>query len=215
MKKIHHRLLAKSETYTKWHAHPHHQKIHWGIVILVAFIVLLLAQNAIHKWQNTIYNFVTVQFSPRTAVLTLDPQAKTVEIGDTFTANIILDTAGNPVDGVDVYSLHYDPTILSVVDDNSDRPGTQVTPGAIMDINAVNSVDQAKGTIKYSQIAMAGNSFNGKAVVAAIHFKAIAQGNTYLKFDFKLGNTKDTNVAREGRDKLMNVVDAVYTVTGN
>jgi len=145
-------------------------------------------------------------------ILTLDPKEKAVGVGDSFTVDVILDTDGKQVDGVDLYSLHYDPTILNVVDGVSAKPGIQVIPGTIMDFNAVNSVDQATGTIKFSQAATGGTSFSGKGVLASIHFKAVGKGSTYLKFDFSFGSTKDTNVAHAGKDQLARVVDALYTV---
>lgn len=212
MEQIHNKLLANSKTYASWHNHPHHKKIHWGATIAVAVIVLLLVMNGVERWRNTAYNFVTIEFSQRSAVLTLDPQTKSVKVGDTFQANVILDTDGKPVDGIDLYSLHYDPTILSVVDDNNLKTGVQVTPGSSLDITAVNNVDQKAGTITFSQAAQAGTSFNGKGVLATIHFKALKKGSSALKFDFKVGNTRDTNVAHAGRDQLANVVDGLYTV---
>jgi hypothetical protein len=212
MQQIHNKLLNSSQAYSKWHDHPHHKKVHWGATIAVAVIVGLLLIGGIEKWRSTLYNFVTIEFSQRSAVITLDPQTKELKVGDTFVANIILDTTGKPIDGVDLYSLHYDPTILSVVDDVATRAGIQITPGSILDITAVNNVDQKTGTIQFSQATTAGSNYNGKGVLASIHFKAVQKGSTYLKFDFKLGNTRDTNVAHGGRDQLMNVVDALYTV---
>jgi len=205
--------MSSSKTYATWHEHPHHKKVHWGATILVAVAVGLLLLNGIQKWHDTLYGIVMIQFSPRSAVLTLDPKEKSVKVGDSFTVDIMLDTDNKPVDGVDVYALHYDPTILNVVDSVASRPGIQIIPGTIMDVNAINSVDQATGTIKFSQASNVGSEFNGKGVLASIHFKAVGKGNTYLKFDFSLGNTKDTNVAHSGRDQLANVVDALYTVT--
>ncbi|MES2315842.1 MAG: cohesin domain-containing protein [Patescibacteria group bacterium] len=212
MEQIHNKLLESSKTYASWHNHPHHKKIHWGATIAVAVIVLLLVMNGVQKWRNTAYNFVTVEFSQRSAVLTLDPQTKTVKVGDTFAANVILDTDGKPVDGIDLYSLHYDPTILTVVDDNTTKNGVQITPGTSLDVTAVNSVDPKTGTITFSQASQPGSSFNGKGVLATIHFKATKKGTSALKFDFKIGSTRDTNVAHAGRDQLANVVDGLYTV---
>lgn len=212
MEQIHNKLKARSRTYATWHEHPHHKKVHWGAFIVIGLIIVFLVGKGIENWRNTIYNVVVIEFSPRSSVLTLDPKIKSVKVGDSFAVNILLDTAGEPIDGVDFYSLHYDPTILNVVDDISTMSGTQITPGTIMETNAVNNVNQSTGTIKFGQTSKAGTNFNGKGILASIHFKAVAPGNTYLKFDFKLGSTKDTNVAHGGRDQLVNVVDALYTV---
>ena len=84
-----------------------------------------------------------------------------------------------------------------------------------MEVNALNDVNQSTGTIKFGQASEAGTNYNGKGVLAVIHFKAIAPGSTNLKFDFIPGNTMDTNVAHGGMDQLINVVDAFYNVTAN
>jgi len=215
MRKIHNRLLRSSRSYANWHAHPHHKKVHWGAFILVVVIVALLLTQGIEKWRNTIYNFVMIEFNSPSSVLTLDPKTKSVKVGESFPVNIILDTGGQETDGVDLYSIHYDPTILNVVDDIPSKKGVQIKPGTIMEVNALNDVNQSTGTIKFGQASEAGTNYNGKGVLAVIHFKAIAPGSTNLKFDFIPGNTMDTNVAHGGMDQLINVVDAFYNVTAN
>jgi len=212
MEQIHNKLLQSSQTYAKWHAHPKHRHVHWGTVIIVALFLTFLLIGGIKNWRSTLYDFVTIDFRPRSSVLTLDPQEKEIKVGETFAINILLDTKGEPVDGVDIYSLHYDPTILSVVDDSSGKSGVQITPGEIMPLNMTNSVDPKTGTIKFSAGAAGGTNYTGNGALATIHFKGVAKGSTYLKFDFKLGNTRDTNAAYGGRDQLANVVDGLYTV---
>src|SRR3989344_2895831 len=177
MKYIHNKLLEKSRAYSKWHDHAHHNKIHWGAILVALGVATLLALNGIQSWRNTLYNIVMIELSPRSAALTLDPQTKSVKEGDSFIANIILDTDGKPVDGVDLYSLHYDPTILSVVD-ASTKAGVQITPGVLMDVTAMNTVDPKTGVIKFSQTSTAGTNFTGKGVLASIQFKAVAKGSS-------------------------------------
>ncbi|OGI82557.1 hypothetical protein A3I95_00180 [Candidatus Nomurabacteria bacterium RIFCSPLOWO2_02_FULL_44_12] len=212
MEQIHNKLMESSKGYASWHEHPHHKKVHWGVIILILAIFVLIFFKGVANWRNAVTNLVVIEIAPPSAILTLDPKEKAVGVGDSFTVDVILDTDGKQVDGVDLYSLHYDPTILNVVDGVSAKPGIQVIPGTIMDFNAVNSVDQATGTIKFSQAATGGTSFSGKGVLASIHFKAVGKGSTYLKFDFSFGSTKDTNVAHAGKDQLARVVDALYTV---
>ncbi len=212
MKKLHNKLTNKFKHYANWHQHPHHKKIHWVSFFLVAVFVLTITLGSVEKLRTTLYNIVLIEFSPRSAVLTLDPKLNQLKMGETFTANVILDTAGKPIDGVDLYSLHYDPTILSVEDSDLNQPGIQIKSGELMSITAVNSVDSKTGTIKFSQAAQFGAYYNGRGLLASINFKAVGKGNTYLNFDFSLGKTTDTNVAHMGRDQLINVVDALYTV---
>lgn len=146
------------------------------------------------------------------AILFLNPQTQSLEVGETFKIDIILDTANKPVDGVDIYSLHYNPKVFQVVDDIPSQAGIQIMPGTIILNNAVNLVDQAKGTIIFSQITAGGQTFTGKGILATIHFKAVGKGSSDLKFDFSKGNTIDTNVAYGGQDQLSKVIDATYTV---
>lgn len=146
------------------------------------------------------------------ARLSLEPQTKTVTLGETFKVDIILDTADGPIDGVDVYALHYDPVILEVIDDIPNQQGIQIQPGTIIPANAANIVEEAMGMIKFSQINFGGTNFTGKGTLATISFKAIKAGASYLKFDFSKGSTVDTNVAYGGKDQLARVIDAIYTV---
>src|SRR3990167_5224594 len=125
MKQIHNKLLKHSPTYATWHEHPHHKKVHWGAFVIVALILGLFVLKGVEKWRNVISNFVMIEFRLQSAILTLDPQKKSVVVGDIFTVNVVLDTAGKPIDGVDLYSLHYDPTILNVIDDMPTKSGIQ------------------------------------------------------------------------------------------
>lgn len=146
------------------------------------------------------------------ATLYLNPQTKTVALGEQFKVDIILDTANGPIDGVDVYALHYDPSILEVVDDIPDQQGTQIQPGTIIPANAANIVEESTGMIKFSQITFGGTNFTGKGILATIHFKAVRAGTAYLKFDFSKGSTTDTNAAYGGKDQLARVIDAIYII---
>ncbi len=206
MQQIHDKLMQNSKSYATWHEHPHHHKFHWGIALLVAIAIGIMLLKGVAYWKDTMFNTQEIK-------LTMEPQTRAAKVGETFKVDIILDTGANPVDGVDIYDLHYDPTILSVVDDVATVEGVQIMPGNLMAINALNTVDQATGTIRFSQAAIGGSNYNGEGVLASIHFKAVKKGSAYLKFDFDLGSTKDTNAAHGGRDRLLNVVDGLYTVT--
>src|SRR5258708_5071697 len=63
--------------------------------------------------------------SASAATLSLSPSAQTVNVGDTFTVQVLLDTQGQAVDGVDVSALNYNPYFLQV-------QGVQVQPGSLM-----------------------------------------------------------------------------------
>ncbi len=199
--------------YTKWHMMDSHQIIHWLTFVLVLVLAWFAVNQRITDFSTeTDLLQVTVNTPNTTATLSLSPNTREAVVGETFAVDIILDTHSGSIDGVDIYGLHYDPSILKVVDDLPNKSGVQILPGTIIPNSAVNTVDEATGTIKLGQLSEGGKSFTGRGVLATIHFKALTPGSSYLKFDFNKGSTIDTNAAHRGKDKLSNVVDAIYTV---
>ena len=215
MNEIHEQISKATPWYRNWHKTDSHTTIHWAVFVLVVVLSWFVLHNQIESWLNLSSNTgdLTVQVRKTGgAIISLNPATATIKLNDFFTADIVLDTANNPIDGVDIYALHYDPTILKVVDDIPTQKGTQIQPGTAIPFNAANIVDESTGTIKFGQAAAGGTTFTGKGVIATIHFKAIAEGTSFLKFDFNKGSTVDTNAAHKGKDQLANVVDAIYTV---
>src|SRR3989344_5196547 len=145
--------------------------------------------------------------------LSVSPATSTVVNGQTFTANIVLDTAGVNIDGVDVYSLHYNPAILQIQDANNSLAGVQITPGTLLPLTLANSVNASNGTVQFSQVTAGGSTFTGAGVLASISFKAILNGTSAVTIDFfPTGGIADSNVAGGGIDKLGSVTNASYTV---
>ncbi len=70
-----------------------------------------------------------------------------------------IDSAFTGIDGVDVYSLHYNSSILEVVDSSSGTSGIQITPGNLLPITLTNIV--SNGAIQFSQVSSGGTSFTG------------------------------------------------------
>ena len=182
------------------------QKILYGVLALLALgvIIFLIDKNRSLD--------VNTQDSKVGAILLLDPNNETAKLNSLFAIDIVLDTANQPIDGVDVFVLHYDPLVIQVVDDIPEQEGIQIQAGSILSINAANIVDQSAGTIKFSQVATGGTNFSGRGILATIHFKAVKMGVSNLKFDFKPGSTTDTNVAYQGHDQLIQVENAVYSI---
>ncbi len=206
--------IKAPEWYDKWHDSGHHHWVHWVIFAVIVVGAWALLYRNINDWSynSSDDSSVMVQLAKQTARLSLDPQGQAVTVGDTFPVNIVLDTGSVAADGVDIYSLHYDPTLLKVVDDVSAKSGVQILPGSIMNLNAANIVDEKSGTIKFSQVSEGGTSFTGRGVLATIHFKALSSGTAYLQFDFSKGSTVDSNVAFRGKDQLTAVIDGIYVI---
>ncbi|MBI5530202.1 MAG: fibronectin type III domain-containing protein [Candidatus Doudnabacteria bacterium] len=150
----------------------------------------------------------------KAATLSLSPTSNSVTVGSTFTVNINLDTTSQSVYGVDIYSLHFNPSILQVVDSDGATAGVQITAGTLMPNNQYNTVDNTNGIIQFSQTsATTGSNYTGSGVLATITFRGAATGSSAVTFDFTLNSTTDTNVASLYSDVLTAVTNGNYTVT--
>jgi hypothetical protein len=148
------------------------------------------------------------------STLTLTPSSGSYASGASFNVDIDINTSGAQVDGVDVYSLHFNPALLQVNDANSGTTGIQITAGSLLPQTLTNTVNNSTGVIQFSQVTTGGTHYSGSGVLASISFKAIANGTSAVTFDFTQGSTADTNVAGAGVDTLSSVGNASFTVTG-
>lgn len=146
------------------------------------------------------------------ATLSLSPSSQTVNVGDTLTVNIMLDTSGQPIDGVDIQALHYNPYNLQLQDADSATAGTQIQPGTLMTTTVANSVDTTNGKIVFSQITSGGTTYTGSGNLATVTFKALVAGTTNLTIDFTQGATTDSNIASAGSDILSSVTNGQYVI---
>lgn len=151
----------------------------------------------------------------KAATLNISPSSASVEPGQTVNVDVQLDTKGIEIDGVDFYHLKFNPQLLEVVDSNPSVSGVQITPGNSLSLTLANSVNNSTGLILFSQTVTAGTTFKGTAKLATISFKAKAAGTANISFDFKPGETRDTNVASKGADALTSVGSAKLTVLGS
>ncbi|MDO8569795.1 MAG: fibronectin type III domain-containing protein [bacterium] len=147
----------------------------------------------------------------QTATLTLAPSSASASVNNTFTVNIVLNTAGQSAYGVDINRIRFNPAILQVVDADAVTVGVQIAAGTIMPFNIKNSVDNTGGSIEFSQLANPGSTFSGSGTLASVTFRAVSVGATNVTFDFTLGSGIDTNVAGLGGDLLSSVSNGSYT----
>ncbi len=187
-----------------------------GICILVLFILISQAPEP----EEIVSTIITpqiqpgmqvAQVSPTPATLTLSPSTNSVALNGTFTVNIVLNTGGQATYGVDINRLHYNPSLLQVVDADAATAGVQITPGVLMPVVFVNAADNIAGTVQFSQVANPGTTYTGSGTLASITFKAIAGGTSNVTFDFTLGSGTDSNVAGLGGDLLGGVGSGTYT----
>ena len=92
------------------------------------------------------------------ATLSLSPSSQSVNVGDTFSVIVNLDTQGTSIDGIDLRYLSYNPAILQLQDGNISASGIQITPGSLMPMTLVNSADTNLGRITFSQATSGGNN---------------------------------------------------------
>jgi Bacterial Ig domain/Dockerin type I domain len=156
-----------------------------------------------------VFGFPAVQ----AATLSLSPASQTINAGSNFTVNITLNTQSANVDGVDLRYVNFDPTDLQVEDADAIAAGIQITPGSLMPVTSVNSVDNVNGKILFLQTSSGGTTYNGQGVLATIKFRSIAAGASPVTFTFTAGNTTDTNVASDGTDVLTSATGGTYTLT--
>src|SRR6185436_3170217 len=105
------------------------------------------------------------------ATLAVSPTSNTVTVGATFSVTVVLNTTGQDAAGVDIYSLHFNPAVIQVVDADSSNAGVQIAPGTLMPNNQYNSVDNVNGVVQFSQTSStSGTNFNGSGNLATITF---------------------------------------------
>jgi hypothetical protein len=150
------------------------------------------------------------------ATLSLSPSEETVSVGEVFSVNILLDTEGGVIDGVDINALNFDADILQVIDAYPGVSGVQIESGTLMQSTMVNTVDNEAGRIVFSQVTGSSAPYTSTepASLAVVTFEAMRQGTAEVTFDYSDGDTTDVNVAAVGSDVLTNVSDGTYHVNG-
>ncbi|NOY14671.1 MAG: hypothetical protein GXP43_00435 [bacterium] len=134
------------------------------------------------------------------ASLSLSPASKVVEVGDQLDINVLLDTAGASVSGVDVV-LNYPADKLEYV---------SATAGTILPQMSIRSNTAGKLSLN---LVTASGTYEGKGTLATITFKAKAQGDAPVTFVFVQGSTtSDSNVVSNNEDILALVSGGNYTI---
>lgn len=138
----------------------------------------------------------------------LNPTSASENLGSTFTVDIMADSAGRTIMGIDVFYLHYDNQKLSA---------EAVTNGTIFpNYQSRNNtpIDSAAGTINLSGYFNPGSSNQQtvSGIFAKITFKALVEGQATLSFDFSPGATTDTNMTADTGGG--NIVDILQAASG-
>lgn len=154
----------------------------------------------------------SVGVSAGAATLSVSPVSGTYNINNIFQLDILVDTQSQPIDGVDINALNYNPAILEVQDQNPSTAGVQITPGSLMPNTVFNSVNVQAGKIVFSQLTAGGQTYNGQGILASINFKVLQTSIASLSFNFISGQTTDSNVSSAGSDLLAGVTNGSYSL---
>ena len=144
------------------------------------------------------------------AGLYLSPATKTVNIGDTFNVDVLVNTSGQNVVVVTAY-LHYDPTKLEVVSIN--------TSNSVFTMEIEKTADPSTGEIKVTLVKPTPGVNTAGGNVATINFKALAQASpTNVTFVMTTpGDTGDSDIILDdgkGTDILGSFKNGAYFIGG-
>jgi hypothetical protein len=107
------------------------------------------------------------------------------------------------IDGVDIFSMRFDPEMFSA----------EVVDHGLLGLTVYSQVDNDTGTVKFSQLASWGTTFRGHGDLITVNLTAKSAGTSSVSFDHAPGATHDTNVASRGIDVLGEVEQVEITVT--
>jgi len=116
-------------------------------ILAVAFIAITIAAAVVAAASVTASVSVTLSTCGDNATVNVEPQNVAVSTGDRFTVNISVDTGGNEVYGAQ-YTLHFDPSILQVVDQTN---GTFLSQDGASTVEVKNSFNNTRGTVEYGE----------------------------------------------------------------
>ncbi len=145
-----------------------------------------------------------------TAELSLSPATKTVNIGDIFNVDILVNTGGQNVNVVGAY-LNYDPTKLEVIGID--------TSNSVFTMTVEKTADPTTGMIKLTIGKPTPGVNTASGNVATVNFKAITQASpAYVSFvmsSFGAHGDSDVNLDDgKGTDILCSVKNGTYFIVG-
>jgi len=132
------------------------------------------------------------------ASLSLSPVSKSVENGDSFAVNVVLDAETDNVDAVDI-----------VLDFDSDKlEYSSASYGSLFPNTVTPSIAGEQITLR----ATSPSAISQDGTIATITFQATAIGTAPVTFDFTADTSTDSNVAYQGEDVLTSTTNGSYTI---
>ncbi len=142
-------------------------------------------------------NSLHTDLNPGGGKINLIVDHPSLKVGEVALVSVYINTAGKPVDGVDV-SLQYDPKLVEPVLVNNQA----FVPGRLFPDVPFNAYDNRLGTASMSAISTMNKNFAGEGTMGVISFKAKAAGTTNIQVVAAAGNTTDSNMVAEGKEIL-------------
>lgn len=141
------------------------------------------------------------------AELSLTPSSQDVEVGQTFTTDLVVETGDNQTGGVGA--------IISFPSDRLEVVSIETKP--VFPDYPLSEYDNGTGTVKISGIVQSLDQLvSGQQTVATIQWKAKRGGSAEIAFQFSPGSTTDSNVAvtTGNGDALSSVQNATVNIKG-
>ncbi len=170
---------------------------------LIAIIVIELIWGAWYLLQPLPTSNNSITPSDQVATLSLSSDLEEITVGQIFDVEIMVSTAGQSSNGVDLV-LKYDPTMVEPVGSANDS----FTPGDIYSEYLGYNLDSEKGIFRVSGISgISGSGFSGDGTFGVLQFRALGSGATEFSVEHQLGQTADSNVinSKTTQDLLVDV----------
>jgi hypothetical protein len=142
-----------------------------------------------------------------TVSLMFEPSRVSVQKGESFTVDLVLDSGGLTVAGVGT-RIRYDPAVLAV---------EKAQVGEIFDSYLDPEFDPQDGRVYISGVAGSPDKqFQGKGVFASVTFVVLEEGKHTVEIDYDAGSTTDSNVAVMGeQEDALQKVNSLTVNAGN
>lgn len=137
-------------------------------------------------------------FAADVPTLSFAPANKTVKLGEQFSINLIIDTAGKQSLGVGG-RINFDPSYLKVIN---------LSDTGLFDSYNTLSFDNQAGKISVSAVNNNINkTYAGRDIYAVVKFEPISLGVTNANYNFTLNSTNDSNIpTMEGNGEILEQV---------
>lgn len=142
-----------------------------GVIVFLILAVLSLLIGLSSSFFTNPSNTISLKPTPTSVAqsqLSFSPASVTLTDTKQATVDVMLDTGGNNVTGVQL-ELRYDPEVISGM---TISPGPFLTHGTNQPENLINKIDTKNGRATYALVLpLSQSAVNGKGVVATIAFE--------------------------------------------